>query len=176
MKSVMVPSWPLQDLRGSSSPSVRVTLLVATLALGLLSFPAGLRSADSDRSQVPQFKYFGGTENVPADCVGSLQLIANSLRYTCGQYSLEIPYSAIQIMEYRADVSRHVRKLKLKWRVIPAYVHGHDNRFFTLVYRTSGTTRVAVFDVPQDEMNPYLAEIDLKSGRRVDVQRHECYE
>jgi hypothetical protein len=176
MKSVLAPSWPLQDSRGSGFASVRVTLLAAALSLGLLSFPSGLRSSSSDRPLVPQFKYFGGTEDVPSDCVGALQLIPDSMKYTCGHYSLVIPYSSIQIMEYRADVSRHVRKLKVKWRVIPPYVHPHDNRFFTLVYRTSGATRVVVFDVPPDEINPYLAEIDLKSGRRVDVERHEDYE
>jgi hypothetical protein len=176
MKSVLAPSWRLQDPRGSGFPAVRVTLLAAGLALGLLGFPSSLWPSPSDRPLVPQFKYFGGTEDVPSDCVGALQLIPDGLKFTCGHSSLEIPYGAIQIMEYRADVSRRVRKLKVKWRVIPPYVHPHDNRFFTLVYRTSGATRVVVFDVPPDEMNPYLAEIDLKSGRRVDVQRHEDYE
>jgi len=87
-----------------------------------------------------------------------------------------VPYDAIEIMQYRADVTRHVRRLKVQWRVTPPIGGGNKNRYFTLVYRTSGATHALVLEVPVEQMRPYLAEIDLKVGRRVDVQRHEDYE
>jgi hypothetical protein len=133
-------------------------------------------TAESERIKEPQFKYAGGTEAILAGCSGILQLAPESMKYKCTQYSLTIPYRAIEIMQYRADVSRRVRKLKLKWRVAPPAGGGHKNRYFTMLYRISGVPHVIVLEVPNEEMRPYMAEIDLKCGRRVDVQRHEDYE
>ena len=151
-------------------------LLVAGVGLLLALSPSSSRSGVSDRAHQPQFKYAGGTEDVLFGCAGTLQINSSSLTYSCAQYSVDIPYSGIEIMQYRADVTRRVRKLKLKWHVYPPMGGGHNNRFFTLVYRISGVTHALVLEVPNDEMRPYLAEIDLKCGRRVDVQRHEDYE
>ena len=134
------------------------------------------RTNDSERAREPQFKYAGGTEDVLAGCSGILKLASETMTYNCAQYSVTIPYAAIEIMQYRADVSRRVRKLKLKWRVPPPAGGGHNNRYFTMLYRISGVSHVVILEVPNDEMRPYMAEIDLKCGRRVDVQRHEDYE
>lgn len=164
------------------STSVRASLWVcgaimaAALGLGLQCSAARSLTIASNRTQEPKFKYAGGTEDVLAGCPGTLQLTNDSMTYSCAQRSVAIPYRAIETMQYRADVIRHVRKLRLKWRVVPPIGGGHNNRYFTLVYRVSGVTHVMVLEVPNDEMRPYLAEIDLKCGRRVDVQRHEDYE
>lgn len=175
---MMSPVRPLPVPRRSAHGRrpIRRALLVTGLGLFLALSPSSLRSGVSDRTHQPQFKYAGGTEDVLFGCAGTLQINSSSLTYTCAQYSVDIPYSGIEIMQYRADVTRRVRKLKLKWHVYPPMGGGHINRYFTLVYRISGSTHVLVLEVPNDEMRPYLAEIDLKCGRRVDVQRHEDYE
>jgi hypothetical protein len=144
--------------------------------MGLLLFRPSFQTKALDRTHETRFKYAGGTEDVQSGCSGSLQLGSDVMTYKCAQYSIEIPYHAIETMQYRADVSRRVRKLKVTWRVTPPSGGGHNNRYFTLVYRVDGATHVVVLEVPNDEMRPYLAEIDLKCGRRVDVQRHEDYQ
>ena len=137
---------------------------------------ANARPITSNRTQKPQFEYAGGTEDLPSACRGTLQLTSDSMIFTCPQHSIAIPYRALETMQYRADVTRRVRKMRLKWRLPPPMGGGHTNRYFTLVYRLSSAAHVVILQVPSDEMNPYLAEIDLKCGRRVDVQRHEDYE
>jgi len=113
---------------------------------------------------------------VPAGCIGVLQLALDSMAFRCDPLTIAVPYDAIEIMQYRSDVTRHVRHLKVPWRVRPPTGGGNKNRYFTLVYRAAGTTHALVLEVPAEQMRPYLAEIDLKVGRRVDVQRHEDYE
>ena len=98
------------------------------------------------------------------------------MAFRCAQYAVNIPYDGIQLMQYRAGVSREVLRMKLKWKVRPPYSAGSKNRYFTVVYRTSGIPHAIVLDIPSGGMLPYLAEIDLKVGRRVDVQQHEDYE
>jgi hypothetical protein len=82
-------------------------------------------------------------------------------------------------MQYRNDVSRKVRKMKLKWKLRPNYVvpllGGKRNRFFTVVFKVDGSTRAMVLRVSPDDMRPYLAEIDLKSTRRVEVRGYGDY-
>ena len=149
--------------------------LAAVAALALLLICAAPAPA-SERSREPKFKYVGGTENVLGGCVGVLQLASDSMAFNCAPFKVTVPYEAIEIMQYRADVRRHVRRLRVAWRIYPPHGGGSKNRYFTIVYRSSGATHVLVLEVPSDEMRPYLAEIDLKVGRRVDVQRHEDYE
>ena len=82
-------------------------------------------------------------------------------------------------MEYRQDISRKIRRMKVRWRVRPSYIApifgGKKNRFFTVVFAQDGATRVLVLRVGPEDMRPYLAEIDLKSGKRVEVQGYEQY-
>ncbi|HEY6290168.1 MAG TPA: hypothetical protein VI455_01220 [Terriglobia bacterium] len=156
----------------SRSPG-RVLAAAFTWALLFLTGPL---VAASDQAREPRFKYVGGTESVPGGCVGVLQLALDSMAFKCEPSTVTVPYGAIEIMQYRADVTRHVRRLKVRWWVDPPVGGGNKNRYFTLVYRASGATHAMVLEVPADQMRPYLAEIDLKVGRRVEVQRHEDYE
>lgn len=150
------------------------TTLMAAAALTALYLLAAPSAASSEK--VPQFKYAGGTEDVVEGCTGVLQLGGDLMAFQCAQYTVSIPYDSIQIMQYRAGVSREVRRMKPKWKVTPPFSAGSKNRYFTVVYKRSGVSHVIVLDVPSGGMLPYLAEIDLKAGRRVDVQRHEDYE
>jgi hypothetical protein len=126
----------------------------------------------------PQFIYAGGTEDVAQGCIGVLQLTSSSMAYKCAQRTLIVPYNAIEVMEYRRNVSQRIWKMNPDWKVRPPEYHlkGKQNHYFTLVYRDSDRTHILVLDVPVDEMNPYLAEIELKADRRVDVQRHDDYQ
>ena len=152
-----------------------VLLSVALLASGLSS-PAYGRSHSQEKPKDAEFKYAGGTENIPEGCGGRLELSQEALTFKCFQYTLAIPYSSISLMQYRPNVSKEVRKLKLKWKVRPTGGGGKHNRYFTIRYTQGGTTHVVVLDVLPDAMRPYLAEIDLKVGRRVEVKGYESYD
>ena len=78
-------------------------------------------------------------------------------------------------MQFRSDLSKPVRKLKLHWKVRPDWVGGKKNHLFTILFRESGKVHLVVLEAPPDVMRPYLAEIELKTGRRVDVERHTDY-
>jgi hypothetical protein len=152
------------------------TARLAAAALAALCLVAAQRAIGSEQEKPAEFKYAGGTEDVVEGCAGLLQLGPQSMAFRCAQYTVSIPYNSIELMQYRAGVSREVQRMKPKWKVRPSYSAGGKNRYFTVVYSTSGTPHVIVLDVPSGGMLPYLAEIDLKAGRRVDVQRHEDYE
>lgn len=79
-------------------------------------------------------------------------------------------------MQYRPDISRQVRKMKLKWKVKPYASGGKHNRYFTVVFTSAERSHIMVLEVGPDEMRPYLAEIDLKSGQRVQVWELEIYD
>lgn len=168
---MMKKSGSSTSARGFRCAGISASLAAAWVALALVPARA---STTSDK--VPEFKYAGGTEDVAEGCVGHLQLGAEAMAFECAQYSVNIPYNSIQLMQYRAGVSRQVRRLKPRWKVTPPYFGGSKNRYFTVVYQTSGTRHIIVLDVPSGGMLPYLAEIDLKAGHRVDVERHEDYE
>jgi len=140
--------------------------------------PSVLHRKKKQETHAPQFTYAGGTEDVAEGCVGVLQLTSSSMAYKCDQRTLIVPYDGIDVMEYRQNVSPQVWKMNPNWKVKPPEYHlkGKGNHYFTLVYRDSGATHILVLDVPVDQMNPYLAEIELKTDRRVDVQRHEDYQ
>jgi hypothetical protein len=127
----------------------------------------------------PQFKYAAGTESLSQGCEGNLELNSQGMTFKCPGGSVSAPYSSISLMQYRSDVSNKVRKMKVKWTVRPDFVApllgGKRNRFFTVVFRAGGTTRVLVLRVPPGAMRPYLAEIDLKAEKRVEVESYEEY-
>lgn len=123
------------------------------------------------------FKYAGGTEKIPDGCIGRLEVAPDNLDFACFQYDIAVPYSSIHIMEYRPNVSRRVWKLRPKWKVRPMGGGGGKlNRYFTVAFAQGGKTHVMVLEVLPDAMRPYLAEIDLKAGRRVEVMGYEDYE
>lgn len=133
-----------------------------------------------DKSAAPRFKYFAGTEKLPRGCSGMLQVTETMLNFTCAGEIIAVPYSSITLMQYRPGISKRVRRMKIKWgeRARPSlpFVGGKDNRYFTVVFSRQGETRVMVLEVREQWMQPYLAEIDLKSGRRVEVKGHEEYD
>lgn len=147
--------------------------LILSLA-GLFSV-AGLATG-REKLKGPEFKYVGGTENVIEGCKGNLELAAAALAFKCSSGFVSVPYSSITVMQYRSNISREVRKLKLKWKVKPPSRGGTRNHYFTVLFSEDGATRALVLAVSPQAMRPYLAEIDLKSGKRIEVQSHEEYD
>ena len=122
------------------------------------------------------FQYAGGTEKIEIDCAGKLEVTLDSLVFKCPGGSVVMPFSTITLMEFRPDVSRRVRKLKLKWTTYPnTLIAGKQNQYFTIVCKKPGGTQVVVLRVDRVSMRPYLAEIELKSGKRVEVMPYEDY-
>ncbi len=150
----------------------RIGWTVAALLL------AGTLSAREEQPK-PQFKYAAGTESLSQGCEGNLEIGSEGLTFKCLGGSVSAPYSSISLMQYRSDVSRKVRRMKVKWTVRPDYVApifgGRRNRFFTVVFRTEGAVRVVILRVQPEAMRPYLAEIDLRAQRRVEVESYEEY-
>ena len=120
------------------------------------------------------FQYAGGSEKIEIDCAGKLEVTQESLVFRCPGASVVMPFSTITLMEFRPDVSRRVRKLKLKWSTYPnALIAGKQNQYFTVVCKKERATQVVVLRVDPLSMRPYLAEIELKSGKRVEVMPYE---
>jgi len=147
-------------------------------AMGLVFLLIGAALA-KEKPLPPQFKYAGGTENVYQGCEGNLELNPQAMIFKCLGGAIEVPYSAITLMQYRSDISRKVRRMKVKWKVRPddvAPVLGaKKNRFFTVVYQIDGKPHIMVLRVQPQAMRPYLAELDLRVQQRVEVQGYEEY-
>jgi len=150
--------------------SVRVGgLFAAVLAL------AGFASAKRKPPE-PPFQYAAGTEKVTPSCGGNLEVTADALVFKCPSATLTMRFASIDLMEYRSDVSKRVAKLGLPWQVELERRRPRRNRYFTVVYKDEAATHVVVLKVSPTAMRPYLAEIELKSGKRVEVMGYEDYE
>ena len=125
----------------------------------------------------PPFQYAAGTERVAPSCGGNLEVTADALVFKCPSATLSMRFASIDFMEYRSDISKRVRKLGLPWQVELERRHPRRNRYFTVVYKQeAAATHVVVLKVSPTAMRPYLAEIELKSGKRVEVMGYEDYE
>ena len=143
--------------------------MLAIMLLGVAGVEGKQKKAEE------HFKYAGGTERIQQGCKGNLELTSTALTFRCDTGWIAAPYSSIRLMQYRRDVSRQVLKMNLDWKVKPPGKHGKQNRYFTVLYSEGSGTRAIVLDVAPETMRPYLAEIDLKAGQRVEVQAHEEY-
>ena len=151
------------------APQHRI-LMLAIMLLALAAVHGEARKAKES-----QLKYAGGTEQIQQGCPGNLELTSKALTFRCAGGSISAPYSSISLMQYRSDISRQVWKMKLAWKVKPTTKHGKRNRYFTVLYNQGSSARAIVLDVTPEAMRPYLAEIDIKAGKRVEVQAHEEY-
>ena len=157
---------------------IRRSLLV--LSVGIVVGALVVCTAETrakDEPLPPQFKYAAGTEDLPDACDGNLEVNPEVLTFRCWSGKIDSPYSAISAMEYRSEVSKRVRKMKVKWKILPAgdsaILKTKKNRFFTVVYREGQASHVMVLRVGPRAMRPYLAELDLRSDKRVEVETYE---
>lgn len=147
--------------------------LILVVSIGIANF-----SFAKKQTETP-FRYRGGSENLPVGCKGMVELGASALNFKCPNGSLSVPYPSIELMQYRPDISRKIREMKINWKVRPGVrpiMRGKKNRYFTIVYKEQGETRGVVLEVAPESMRPYLAEIDVKCGKRVEVMESEEYD
>ena len=150
------------------------TLKIWPLVFAILIPPSAAFGIEQSKQAV--FQYAGGTEKIEIDCAGKLEVTTEGLIFKCPGASVEMPFSTITLMQFRPDVSPRVRNLKLKWTTYPSIlIAGRQNRYFTVVCKKQGVTHVMVLRVDPLSMRPYLAEIELKSGKRVEVMPYEDY-
>ena len=147
--------------------------LAWTLAVLLIGIGLGDGRA---RTNEPPFQYAGGTASIGQGCAGKLEVTTDALKFHCPRGSIDMPFSAITRMEYRPDLSPRVRKLRIEWKAVPRPGRGKENRYFTVVYTERALPQVIVLKVAPLSMRPYLAEIELKSGKRVEVMGYEEYQ
>jgi hypothetical protein len=117
------------------------------------------------------FKYVAGTEPMPKDCTGKLEVRASDLVFQCAGQSLAVPYSAITQMEFQPRVSKKIRRMKLAWAIKPTSAHGKHDGFFAVLYTGNGRTHALILRARKDTMRPYMAEIDLKAGRPIESRQ-----
>lgn len=122
------------------------------------------------------FTYAGGTESLQSGCGGKLELAGSSMTFECPEGSITISYHSITRMEYRPTVSRKVRHMKLPWKVKPYGSGGKSNLFFTVLFKQDGGTQAIVLRVLPAEMRPYLAQIELSTGKRIVVWDYRGYD
>lgn len=144
---------------------------IATL-VALAGVPLTFASMPSRCDNQSEFAYVGGTAAIHKGCEGKLEITASALVFDCPQGSVAAPYSSIERMEYRSQVSKPIRKMKLNWKVEPPTHKDKHNVYFTVLYLDQGKTRAMVLKVDPETMRPYLAEIDLRTGHRIDVQQY----
>jgi len=149
--------------------------VIRSLVLAIILLAFGTVDVSGKKREDTQFKYAGGTEQMQQGCEGNLELSSDALTFRCASGSISAHYSSISLMQYRSDISRQVLKMNLGWKVKPKLKHSKRNRYFTVLYNEGGSARAVVFDVTPQVIQPYFAEIDLKSGKRVEVQSHEEY-
>lgn len=143
----------------------RKLVLMLGVALALLAF----RSSANANSAHTQFTYAGGTENLQFHCEGDLDVGGTSMIFRCPAGSITIPFDSITHMEYRPKLSSSVRKMKLDWTAKPFASGGKKNRFFTVVYRKDRHMHAVVLKVSPNDMRPYLAVLELHTGKRIEV-------
>ena len=144
------------------------TLYAAAAALLVLtSWAYGKKKSEDE----PPFTYLAGTENLERGCGGKLEVHTDGLAFTCPAGSVTLPFSGITLMQYRPDLSQTVVDMKIPWKVPPQLSRQRENKYFTVVANDQGKIRAVILRVDSKSMIPYLAEIDLKSGKSVQVWR-----
>jgi hypothetical protein len=145
---------------------IRTTIFLSLIALVAMAIPAAGRS-----HRTPQFVYVGGTEALPEGCDGKLELLQTAMVFECTRGSVTAPYTSITLMQYSSKVNRKVRKMKLQWAVKPTTESSNHNLFFTVLFSGESGTQAIILRVLPATMRPYLAEIELRTGHWVDVDR-----
>jgi hypothetical protein len=142
-----------------------------TSSLLVLLFCTGFAYGKRKPTNEPPFQYVGGTENIQEGCGGKLEVQKDGLAFTCPTGSVNLPFSAITLMQYRPDLSSQVWGMNIAWKVQPRRDKARHNQYLTVVYREQGAIHAVVLSVEPTSMRPYLAEIELKSGKSVQVWR-----
>ena len=147
--------------------------LVLLLLIGAVAY------ARNKEPEGPPFVYVAGTEDVQEGCGGILALTSSELTFKCPNHLVSVPYAAIKFMEYRPDIGPKLLRTELKWKLAPPPENrkkSKKNKYFSIVFDQRGTNHALIFVVEPQNMVSYLAEIDLKAGKRVEVWGYESGE
>lgn len=144
-------------------PLKTAALLVAVIAIVL---PAWGRS-----NKKALFKYVAGTEPMAKGCEGKLEVKESDLVFNCQGKSVAVPYNTVTQMEFLPKISKKIRKMKLDWAIKPPSSRGKHAGFFSVLYREGDQTRAIILKARDDTMRPYMAEIDLRTGRPIESRK-----
>lgn len=159
-----------------TSQTSRLKKLLGGVLLACVATACPAEARRKQKQTPPPFAYAGGTEAVPTSCAGNLEVSSEALIFKCSKKNVSMPFASVSLMQYRSDVSYRVGKLDVRWKSFPGRQGGNKNRFFTVVYSYPAGTHVVILEVSPQSMRPYLAEIELKSGKRVEVEGYEDYQ
>lgn len=139
--------------------NIKTILFLNLIAVFLFAASLQARTHNS-----PLFDYVAGTEPIPSPCEGKLEMTRTAMIFRCQVGSITVPYDSIRHMEYGKKISKRIRKMKLNWSVKPTSAHNKHEGFFTVIYSEKDQTHAMILEVTPETMQPYLAEIDLKTG------------
>lgn len=145
---------------------LQIIMVLGLAALLVPTIPAAARS-----HRPAPFLYAAGTTDLPQGCEGKLELLQSEMVFECPQGRVTVPYASITRMQYYQRVSREIRKMNLHWAVKPTGAHSKHNLFFIVLFKSKEGPQAIILRVLPETMRPYLAEIELRTGRRVDVER-----
>ncbi len=143
------------------------TDVIAAVFLGVIAILLLVPPAQGRSRNNPPFEYVGGTASISKGCKGKLEVTEAALVFQCAAGSISIPYASITQMEYQPRISKQIRKMKLGWTVKPPSSHSKHEAYFSVLYSEKGRTHAMVLKAPPETMRPYLAEIDLRTGRAI---------
>ena len=153
-------------------------LLQATLALLFLIVLFVVVSLNPVVAQTKLgFQYVGGTWELKDRCHGQLQIETDRMAFKCKEQILGLPYESLVHMEYRPIPSNKIRDTRVRWQRKPPFASWfkipwirRENKYFSVVFTKKGVLGAVVFKVTSRVMLPYLAEIDLRSGKHVKME------
>jgi len=139
--------------------------------LVLLSLSGGLAFGKHNKAEAPPFQYVGGTEALAAGCGGRLEVLKDNFAFSCESARVNIPFTSVNLMQFRPNLSKQVQRMNIAWKVEPQIGRVKDNGYLTIVYSEQNAVHALVLKVSSETMRPYLAEIELKTGKSVEVYR-----
>lgn len=149
----------------------RGVAVAGSLLIGLLILAAPGYGKKKDKDVEPPFQYQAGTEDIAKGCAGKLEVLKDRLAFSCPGASLNLLFSQVTLMQYRPDVSPQVMAMPVPWKLKPQLTRVRENKYFTIVCTDQGKLRVVVLHVEENDMRPYFAEIELRSGKGVQEYR-----
>lgn len=151
------------------------SVVLSLLGIQLLIASSSL-AIEADSRQAPRFTYAGGTEALHSGCEGKLELTHASMTFECPEGAITIPFRSITVMQYRPSISRDIKRMKLHWKSKPSGSGRKSNLFFTVLYRENSGLHAMVLKVLPEDMRPYLAQIELSTGKRIHVWDYRGFE
>lgn len=142
----------------------KYTTIKEVLILNVIALLLFVPSTQARSRNNPLFEYAAGTQSLPKGCEGKLEITQGALVFNSPAGSISVPYNSISHMEYTEKVSKQIRKMDLNWAVKPTGTHNKHQGYFTVIYSKNGQTHAMILEATPETMQPYLAEIDLKTG------------